>query len=89
MQRADAGIAAPGKHQFLRAARADQQVINQIRGHPYQSQVFLVLADKLVGGGGGNQVREAFKRNGIAVADEAIHCFAKGQEFGHGSVSCR
>ncbi|GEM_PF-5005867 len=29
-------------------------------------------------------MREAFERNGVPAADEAIDCFAKRKEFGHG-----
>ena len=39
MQRADAGIAAPGKHQLGDAAHADELVVDEIRRHPDQREV--------------------------------------------------
>ncbi|MCY1355382.1 hypothetical protein D9M69_418020 [compost metagenome] len=84
VQRADAGVAAPGEDQLLRAAGADQQVVDQVGGHAHQGQVFLALADQLVGSGGRDQVGETFEGNGVAIVDEALDGFAESQEFSHG-----
>ncbi|MCY1496187.1 hypothetical protein D9M68_301160 [compost metagenome] len=84
MQRTDAGVAAPGEGQLARAAGADQQVVDQVGRHAHQVQVFLALADQLVGGGSGNQVSEAFEGDGVAVVYETLDCFAESEEFGHG-----
>ena len=72
MQRSHAGIAAPGENQLRCAARADQLIVDQIRRHPDQRQIAPPLADDFVPGGKGNQVREAFQRHDIAVANHFL-----------------
>ena len=53
MQRADAGIAAPGEHELVDAAHADELVVDQVRRHADQRQALALLADHLVAGGEG------------------------------------
>ncbi|MDT4842420.1 hypothetical protein FQZ97_763220 [compost metagenome] len=84
VQRAHAGVATPGEGQLAGAARADQQVIDQVGGHAHQVQVFLALADDLVGGGSGNQVGEALEGYFVAIVDEAFDGFAERKDFSHG-----
>ena len=72
VQRADARIAAPGKNQFRRAARADQLIVDQIRRHPDQRQIATPLTDDLVPRGEGNQMCEAFERHHITVANHFL-----------------
>ncbi|GAB3462731.1 hypothetical protein GCM10027398_05770 [Azotobacter salinestris] len=36
-----------------------------------------------MGGGGGNQVGEAFEGDGVAIVDEALYRFTQGEDFGH------
>ena len=70
VQRADAGVAAPGEHQPAGAAHPDQLVVDDVRRHPHQRQVAAPLADDLVAGGERDQVGEAFERDGVAVVHE-------------------
>ena len=72
MQRADAGIAAPGKHQLRGAAGADQLIVDQVGRHADQRQIAPALADDLVSGGERNQVSEAFQRHDVAVMNHFL-----------------
>src|SRR5690606_3870100 len=83
VQRADTGVAAPGEDQLLRAASADHLVVDQVRGHADQGQIPLALADDLVAGSEGNQVGEAFQRNGVAIIDEGVHRVLQREKFSH------
>ena len=83
VQRADAGIAAPGEHHLLRRAHADQLIVDQVGRHAHQGQVLAALADGLVAGGVGDEVREALEGGGVAVADDLLDGFGKRQELGH------
>ena len=85
MQRADPGVAAPGEDQLPRAAGTDQQVVDQVRGHPYQGQVLAALTHDLLGRGGGNKVGKAFQGNRVTVLDKALDGFAERKEFSHES----
>ena len=67
VQRPDAGIAAPGKHQLARAARSDELVVDEIGGHPDQGEVAPPLPDHLVPGGERDQVGESLHRHNVAV----------------------
>ena len=69
MQRADAGIAAPRKNQLGDAAHADELIVNEVRGHADQREPFAALTDDLVAGGMRNEMGEALKRDGVAIAD--------------------
>ena len=51
VQRADAGIAAPGEDHLLGAAHADQLVVDEVRRHADQREVAAALPDHLVAGG--------------------------------------
>ncbi len=75
VQRADAGITAPGKPQCRRTTGADQLVVDQVRGHAHQVQVALALADHLVAGRMRNQMGEAFHRHAVAIGDQLGHRF--------------
>ncbi len=77
MQRADAGIAAPGKYQPGHAAHADELIVNEIRRHADERQSFPALTDNLVAGGMGNKMREALERDGVAVADGGLDSFGE------------
>ncbi|MNQ57423.1 hypothetical protein D3C85_715790 [compost metagenome] len=88
VQRADAGVAAPGEDQLPGAAGTDQLVVDQVGGHAHQGQLLLALTDDLVTGGSRNQVGEAFEGDGIAIVDEALDGFAQGEDFGHWLCSC-
>ena len=67
VQRADAGIAAPGEDQPAHAAGADELVVDHVRGHPDQREVAALLPDHFVPGGERNEVGEAFHGHGVAV----------------------
>src|SRR5439155_13811205 len=68
--RTEAGVAAPGEDEFARAPHPDQLVVDDVRRHPHQRELALLLADHLVARGVRDQVRESFERDGVAVADE-------------------
>jgi hypothetical protein len=53
VQRTNPRIPAPGKNQFSRATRADQLVVNDVRRHSHQCQVFSPLPDHFMPGGEG------------------------------------
>jgi hypothetical protein len=67
VQRAHPRVAAPGEHELAGAARADQLVVDDVRRHADERQVPLALADHLVAGGDGYEMREALERDGVAV----------------------
>jgi hypothetical protein len=83
MQRADAGIAAPGEDELSGRAHPDQLVVHQVRGHPDQRQVAPPLPDQLVARGVRDQVREALQRDGVPVVDELRDRLAEGQDARH------
>jgi len=72
MQRADAGIAAPGENQLRCAARAYELIVNQIRRHPDQRQIAPPCRMIFVPGGKRNEVCEAFQSYHIAVANHFL-----------------
>lgn len=84
VQRTHPWIPSPGESQFSCAAGTDQQVVNQIRGHAYQVQIFLVLPDELMGRSCRNQMGKAFEGDGVAIVDEAFDGFAQRKNFSHG-----
>jgi hypothetical protein len=83
MQRADPRIAAPGKHQAVRATHADELVVDDIRRHADQIEVLAPLADHLVAGRVRDQMGESFHRDGIAVANGGFHGLGEGQNLRH------
>ena len=86
VQRADAGIAAPGEDQLVDGAHADQLVVDQVRRHAADGQVLAALADDLMAGGEGDEVGEALHRDGIAVAEIGLDRVVQGQEFGQATA---
>jgi len=83
VQRADARIPAPGKYQLARHAHADHLVVQQVWRQPNQSQIAPFLPDDFVARGERDQMREALDRQCVAILDESIHCFGKGEKFRH------
>ena len=83
VQRAHARIAAPGEHQSLDAAHADELVVDQVRRHPHRREVLEARADHGVAGGMGDQVGEPLHGNGIAVMDQRRHRVGEREDFGH------
>ena len=69
VQRADAGIAAPGENQLADAAHADELIVNEVRRHPDQRQPLAALTDNLVARSMRDKMSETLKRDGVAVAD--------------------
>jgi len=63
------GISAPGEDQLSGAASADELIVDDVRGHANQSEVFAVLTDDFVSGGEGNEVSKAFHGDGVAVME--------------------
>ena len=86
VQRADAGIAAPGEHDLVDAAHADELVVDQVGRHADQRQALLLLADDLVAGGMRDQVGEPLHGHGVAIADGRFHGLGKRQKTRHGTV---
>ena len=56
MQRADAGIATPGKRQCTGTTNTNQLIVNQVRRHPDQMQIAFFLAQNFVPGSERNQM---------------------------------
>ncbi len=83
VQRADAGVAAPGEHQPGGAARADQLVVDHVRGHPDQGQPAAALPDHLVPGCVRDQVGEAFHGEDVAVAHGGLDGRRQRHDLGH------
>ncbi len=83
VQRADARIAAPRKDELVDAAHADQLVVDQVRRHADQSEMFAALADDLVAGGMRNEVGEAFQRHRVAVANGGLDGFGERRNTRH------
>jgi hypothetical protein len=57
----------PQENQLARTAGTDQLVVDQVRRHPHQGQVFLALTNDFMTRRRRDQVGEAFERDGIAV----------------------
>src|SRR5262249_23926446 len=70
VDRAHAGIAAPREHEALRAAHADQLVVEDVGRHADELEVLAALANHFVAGGEGDEMREAFHRYRLAVSHE-------------------
>jgi len=84
MQGAHARVAAPGENQLACAAGTDQLVVDQVRRHTHQRQVFLALTNDFMACGGRDQVGEAFESDGIAVVHETLDRITQGENFSHG-----
>jgi hypothetical protein len=89
VQRADAGIAAPGKDQLAGAARADHLVVDDVGGQPDQGEVAPALADDLVAGGDRDEVGESLERDRVAVVDEFGDGFPQGYDLRHSHPPAR
>src|SRR5690606_9494552 len=83
MQGADTGVAAPGEDELLGTTGADHLVVDQVRGHADQCQITFALANDFMTRGEGNQVGEAFHRDGITVVDVLGHRVLERKEFSH------
>src|SRR5439155_5298069 len=66
-QGAHPGIAAPRENELVRAAHADELIVDEVGRHADQGEVAPALADDLMAGGKGDQVREPFHGHGVAV----------------------
>src|SRR5690349_5108178 len=75
MQRADSRVATPGKDKLRSASRSDQLIVDQVRSHPNQREIATSLADNLVTGGKGNEVRKSFERDDVSVAHHFLNRF--------------
>jgi hypothetical protein len=80
---ADARIAAPGENELSGAAGADDLVIDQIGRHAHQGKIAPALADDLMAGREGNQVREALQCEEVTVLYESRDCFRKRRPLSH------
>jgi hypothetical protein len=87
VQRADAGIAAPREHELSGAAHADQLVVDQVRRHPDQRQILPALADHLVAGRMGDQVRESLQGDSIAVLQQLGDGLPEREQLCHHATS--
>jgi hypothetical protein len=67
MQRPYPRVPRIGEHQLARCASSDHLVIQDVRRHPDQLQVPAALSQQLVPRRKRDQVREALKRNRVAV----------------------
>ena len=55
----------------------------QVGRHAHQGQVLAALADGLVAGGVGDEMREALEGDLVAVAHDLFDGIGKGQKLGH------
>ncbi|MNZ80942.1 hypothetical protein D3C78_995960 [compost metagenome] len=83
VQRTYARVTTPGENQLAGTTGTDQLVVDQVRGHPHQGQVFLALANDFVTGGRRDQVSKAFERDRIAVVYELLHRVVQRKDFSH------
>jgi len=83
MQRADARVASPGENQLLRAAGANQLVVEEIRRHPNQRQVADALTDDLVARRERNEMREALECDPMPRPDHLPDGVCEGHHDGH------
>ncbi|MNY07789.1 hypothetical protein D3C86_1406070 [compost metagenome] len=83
MQGADTRVAAPGENQLAGTTGTDQLVVDQVRGHPHQGQVFLALANDFVARGSRDQMGKAFECDRIAVVHELLHRVVQRKNFSH------
>jgi hypothetical protein len=67
---ADAGVAAPGEDELIRAAHPYHLVVDQVRLHPDQGQVPPALADDLVRTCRRDQMCEPLHCDGVAIAHQ-------------------
>src|SRR5712692_2493874 len=77
MQRANPGIATPGKRQCAGTTSTNQLIVDQVRRHPDQMQIAFFLAQDLVPGSERNQMGKAFQRDALAVMDMLSDDFLK------------
>ncbi|MCY1182051.1 hypothetical protein D9M73_225900 [compost metagenome] len=83
VQRAYTGVTAPGENQFAGATGTDQLIVDQVRSHTYQGQLFLALTNDFMPGGSRNQVREAFEGDTVTVMDKLLHGIVEREDFSH------
>jgi len=70
IEAAHARVAEPAEDQLPGHSRRHHLVVNDIRRHPGEDQVAPALANDLVTGGEGDEVREALDRDRVAVPYE-------------------
>ena len=63
----DARVAAPGEDQLASRAHPDHLVVDEVRRHPDEGKVPLLLADDLVRSGERDEVREALEGDRVPV----------------------
>src|SRR5579862_4271084 len=68
MERADAGIAAPGEGEPRSAAHADQLIVDEIGRHADQMQIPPTLAHDFLSGGERDEMGEPLERHAGTVA---------------------
>ena len=83
VQRADAGVAAPGEDELARAAHADELVVDQVGRHADQRQVAPPLPDDLVAGRERDEVGEPLHRDRVAVVHEGRDRFGERHDLRH------
>jgi hypothetical protein len=75
VQRAHAGVSAPGKDQLRGAAHPDHLIVNDVGRHSDEREIAPSLADDFVTGSAGRQMGKAFERDLIAVVNKFGYCF--------------
>ena len=75
MQRANAGIATPGKRQCAGTTSTNQLIVDQVRRHPDQMQIAFFLAQNFVPGSERNQMGKTFQRHALTIVDISIDDF--------------
>jgi hypothetical protein len=89
VQRADAGVAAPGEHELARASGTDHLVVHDVRRHPDQREVAAALTDDLLAGGDRDEVGESLQCDARAVLDKRGDTLRERYPLGHAtSLPC-
>ena len=83
MQRADAGVPAPGEHERAGAPHPDQLVVDDVRRHAHEGQLAPPLPNQLVTRGVRDEVREALERHDVTVVDQLSHGLGERDALSH------
>jgi hypothetical protein len=83
VERANAGVAAPGEDERVGTAHPDHLVIDDVRRHAHEGQLAPALPNQLVTRGMRDEVREALERHDVTVVDQLAHGLGQRQALSH------
>src|SRR5699024_6498415 len=88
VQRAHSGVSAPTENELACDPHADHLVVDEVGSHPYQREITPPLADDLVTRVCGDEVREAFQRDGVAIVYQVGYGLVQAGNRSHRPTSC-